>query len=268
MRVTDTNLDDGDLDVFTPEEADTIKRWYAETHGEGNLDLARHVPFLIEHDPGTFKRQRQYMQAVRDDEHGLPLFAIGLIFVYGYVVLRDERGIFYEIIASREWGARKSEVLATIRAAYPQAGPLAINLVAERAEAYLDAWQDDEAAPRAEAWPDGWAPGPPSAPAQRPHWVDFLARHRPEALPPLRERLAHATASELPRQLFPLFELFAAALTGRPDVARDAVAAARRAGVRRDHVVETVCWAFLYADEHRMSALTQAIERELEAWDG
>lgn len=269
MKVTETNLDNTDLDAISAEEAEVLKRWYATTHGEGDLTLASHVPFLIEHDPGAFKRQRRYMQVTRDDENGLPLFAIGLIFLYGYVVLRDERGIFYELIAAREWGARKDEVLATAAAAYLRGGPIAINLLADRAGAYLAAWEDEEAGDEGpDRWPEGWGTGAEaSGEAEEPAYARLLAQHQPEALAALRERLDHTVGrSVLPPQIFPLFELFTAALRGPAASAAEAVTAGHRLGVSKDHVLEVLCWAWVYVDEPLMNAVSEAVAPLLDAW--
>jgi len=291
-------VDARDLDAFGEAEREALLRWYAETHGEDDHELTPYVPFLIEQRPGAFKRFRRNVEAVRGDGEGaLPLLAVALIVLHGYVLMGNERGILYEIIAARDWGARRREVLDTIELAFLEAGPFGANAVAARSEAYLRAWPDDDApdAPTLDPrWPAGWAVAEPAAwdtgldyartelsDAERaslarwyerrgeevPHYVAFLAEHRPEALKTLRSRWEHAhAAARLPAQLFPLLRLFSGSLHGRPQTVRAAALEARRLGVAKRHLLETVLWTFMSADEAGMSLVTRALEPVLRDW--
>src|SRR5581483_6484057 len=95
----ETGLDVSRPDSISAEEARELCRWYAETHGEGNNDLTRFVPFLVEHNPGAFKRYRRNSDVLRTHPDRLPLHAIGLLFLHTYVVLGRPRESFYEEIA-------------------------------------------------------------------------------------------------------------------------------------------------------------------------
>lgn len=289
----DTSLDVESLDVISRDEAELLYKWYAETHGEGNLDLTRFVPFLIEQCPGAFKRYRRYMQTVRSGEDGLPLFAVSMLFLYTYIVLGNERAIFYEVIASHEWGATKRDVLDTIQLAFLEAGPIGANAAAELSEDYLRNWHASGEGPQS-GWPDRWAPAAPgtfasgldfatiefSASEQRqllewygrrgedvPAYVHFLAEHRPDALKTLRSRHEHALGeSQLPEQMVPLFRIHAGSARGRADTVRAAALQARRLGVTKGQLLETVCWSFLYANEETLDAMARELDPILTDW--
>jgi hypothetical protein len=289
----DTSLDVASLDVITRDEAEQLYTWYAETHGEGNLDLTRFVPFLIEQCPGAFKRYRRYMQTVRSGEDGLPLFAVSMLFLYTYIVLGNERAIFYEVIASHEWGATKRDVLDTIQLAFLEAGPIGANAAAELSEEYLRNWDVAGEARRGD-WPDGWAPAAPgafgsgldfattelSASEQGqllawykrrgedvPAYVHFMAKHRPDALKTLRSRYEHALGeSQLPEQMVPLFRIHAGSARCRADTVRAGALQARGLGVTKGQLLETLCWSFLYASEETLDAMARELDPILEDW--
>jgi hypothetical protein len=289
----DTSLDTSSLDVISPEEADLLYDWYAQTHGEGNLDLTRFVPFLIEQCPGAFKRYRRYMETVRSGEDGLPLFAVSLLFLYTYVVLANERAIFYEVIASHEWGATKRDVIGTIQLAFLEGGPVGANAVAELSEDYLRNWDATDEAPQS-GWPEGW--NRPAAGAYRsgldygttelssreqaallkwyerrgedvPAYVHFMAKHRPEALKTLRSRYEHALGeTQLPEQMIPLFRIHAGSARRREDTVRAAAVQARRLGVTKGQLLEALWWSFLYANEETLNAMAEAVDPILDDW--
>jgi alkylhydroperoxidase/carboxymuconolactone decarboxylase family protein YurZ len=289
----DTSLDTSSLDVISPNEADQLYEWYAQTHGEGNLDLTRFVPFMIEQCPGAFKRYRRYMETVRSGKDGLPLFAVSLLFLYTYVVLADERAIFYEVIASHEWGATKRDVIDTIQLAFLEGGPVGANAVAELSEDYLRNWDEAGEAPQG-GWPEGWRRatlgtyrsgldfGTDELSAaeheallewykrrgeDEPDYVRFLSRHRPEALKTLRSRYEHALGeAQLPEQMLPLFRLHAGSVQRRKDTVRAAAVHARRVGVTKGQLLEALCWSFLYANEEALNAMVQALDSILDDW--
>jgi hypothetical protein len=291
----ETGLDRSSRDLISTAEADGLFRWYAETHGEGNLDLARFVPLLVEQRPGAFKRYRTNSEVVRGAGEGLPLFAVALLFLHSYVVIADERGAFYEVIAARAWGALKVEVLDTIEFAFLQAGAVGVNALAALSERYLHDWPDDE--PRQDetaAWPDGWTPaaagaheaglnydtpGLSATEQQRlydwyqrqgrpiPLHVRFLAQHHPHALKTQRDRYEHArTNSELPEQLYPLLQLHTATIRGQAETIHSAALEARELGVTKTQVLEALLFAFLYSNDEIKDLATKQLEPLLRTW--
>jgi hypothetical protein len=296
LSARDVDVDGAELDAFSAAEREALLRWYAETHGEGDLELTRFVPFLIDLRPGALKRFRRNIQAVRSDGDGLPLLAVALLVLHGYVLMGNERGILYEIIAARDWGARRCDVLDVIELAFLEAGPFGVNAVAARSEAYLRAWprDDDDAGAPDDRWPAGWSVAPAGSwdagldhardeltaqeraalarwyerrGEETPHYVSFLAEHAPAALKTLRSRWEHAgAAAQLPQQLLPLLRLFSGSLGGRPQTVRAAALEARRLGVAKAHLLETVLWSFMSADEAGMSLVTRALDPVLREW--
>ena len=61
---------------LSPAEAESMKAWYENVHGSGNLDLVRYVPFTLENNP--LPRIRHPVNGIRqiitgiDDVHGWP----------------------------------------------------------------------------------------------------------------------------------------------------------------------------------------------------
>ena len=80
-----TGLDWTKPDAMTDAEIASLSAWYAESHGEGNLDLTRLVPFLIEHSPGAMKRYRRYVCAVSEQDDALPHAVPLLLFFSHYM---------------------------------------------------------------------------------------------------------------------------------------------------------------------------------------
>jgi alkylhydroperoxidase/carboxymuconolactone decarboxylase family protein YurZ len=207
----------------------------------------------------------------------------------------NERGVVYQVIAGREWGATKREVLDVIELGFLVSGPFGVNAAAERADEYLRAWPDDEPRRVFDPWPEGWAPDGPgvhrtgldlSVPELSdaelaavedsyrrrgldvPAYVPVLARHAPGQLKTLQGRYEGALADcALPRQVPPLIELHWTAIAGRADAAAAVARAARQVGVTKAQALETLGWAFLYASESTMSALAPALEPILEGWE-
>jgi hypothetical protein len=279
----ETGLDKTEPDTITRAEAEGLYRWYAETHGEGNNDLTRFVPLLVEHCPGAFKRYRRNSDVVRSAAERLPLRAVGLCFLHSYIVLGRQRESFYEVIAARAWGATKREVLGTIELAFLEAGPIGLNALAELAERYVRDWPEPSPE-RGEPWPSAWrsvvtdgpsarpedAPVSPAAAAARPaRYAEFLARWRPELVEPLRDRAEHAAGGPgLPVQMIPLLRLHTATIRRQRETIRCAATEALALGVSKTQVLEPVLFAFLYADRETMDIAAGELDPILETWPG
>jgi alkylhydroperoxidase/carboxymuconolactone decarboxylase family protein YurZ len=261
----ETGLDDVRPDVITETEAQGLYRWYAETHGEGNNQLTRFVPLLVEHCPGAFKRYRRNSDVIRSTGQRLPLRAVGLCFLHSYIVLGRRRESFYEVIAARKWGATKREVLGTIQLAFLEAGPAGLNAVAALAEAYVRDWPEAEAEP-GEPWPPDWRVDAMAAPWAAGN-VERLARQQPKLAEALRDRFDHARRdSGLPVQMIPLLRLHTATIRRQSETVRAAALEALRLGVDTTQILEPVLFASLYADEETMDIAALELDAILETW--
>jgi alkylhydroperoxidase/carboxymuconolactone decarboxylase family protein YurZ len=264
----ETGLDWTDPDRIDDAEAERLRAWYEDSHGQGSLELTPFVPFLIEVLPGALKRYRAYAQTIHESG-GLPQLAIALLFLHLYMVDRSPTGVRYQVIAAKRWGATRAEVVATIHLGFLNGGPLAGNAAAEGATDLLREW--DEETPRTvEApWPEEWRAGQASSaaageegPADR-----FLGANAPEVLGARRARAEHLEATwELPGQMRPLMQLHFAAARGRAEDAAVAAAAAREAGAGKKAALETLAFAMLYLDEIALDRLCEAIEPVFGAW--
>jgi hypothetical protein len=62
---------------LTPAEKDAVVRWYAEHHGDGNLDRARFIAFWFDHDSAIAKHYGRW--DVRR-AHLLPILQIAMVY--------------------------------------------------------------------------------------------------------------------------------------------------------------------------------------------
>jgi alkylhydroperoxidase/carboxymuconolactone decarboxylase family protein YurZ len=256
----DTNLDYSLVDEISADEAAALAGWYEREHGDGQGDLTPFVSFLVRHRPGALKLYRAYAQAL-DEDGRLPQVAVALLFLHYYMARGNERGVLYEVVAARQWGATKREVLDTIEMSFLQSGPLGGNAAAA-ADTYLSQWPDAEERRIPDPWPAGWSSSraggatlPPESALGR-----LLREHQPTVAAALAARLAHArSAAELPPVMGMLCELFGAVTADRPDdaaaAARDAVAA----GVSAAGIVEVVGFAGLYATTRQLERVAAAL---------
>lgn len=256
----DTNLDYSLVDEISADEAAALAGWYEREHGDGQGDLTPFVSFLVRHRPGALKLYRAYAQAL-DEDGRLPQVAVALLFLHYYMARGNERGVLYEVVAARQWGATKREVLDTIEMSFLQSGPLGGNAAAA-ADTYLSQWPDAEERRIPDPWPAGWSSSraggatlPPESALGR-----LLREHQPTVAAALAARLAHArSVAELPPVMGMLYELFGAVTADRPDdaaaAARDAVAA----GVSAAGVVEVVGFAGLYATTRQLERVAAAL---------
>ena len=273
-------------DAFTVAEKERVLTWYREVHDHGDLDLAPFARFMLEHDPVGFKRIRRHLLALGDELAGEPLpHAAGvLMFVHTYVVLGMGKGALYEIVAARDVGASRDEVIETIRLATLYGGPRGINALAEVADGYLREWEDDGAPSRIE-WPATWthdverlrsgidlssddlAPGElellcdwyARMLGEVPPYLELFARLAPRALKTQRARFETAVTGALPVQMVPLFAVHVSAVRLWPQPLRRAIRLAKSLGLRRGEVVAALFWAGVYGGEHVLDAAAEAI---------
>jgi hypothetical protein len=279
----DTGLDFG-RDAFDPDEKAAMLAWYDEVHEWDGMRLAPFAAFWIEHDPGGFKRLKRHLLTLGDerDGAGLPVAAGVLMYVHTYTAIGNGKGALYEVVAARELGLTRAEVLDAVRHASLHGGPVGLNPLADIAGSYFDDWQDG---PSTTAWPDGWAPDPRAFRSGIDHGTDdlsagemalvaawhermhgevpahvaALARLHPRAYKTLRIRQETATGGALPAQLFPLLTLHLAAVTARPTSMRRAAQEARALGVRRHQAVSTLFWASVPGGEAALEPAWDAV---------
>jgi hypothetical protein len=289
-----TGLDESFENSFDENEKRQLLSWYEQNYGLGDLDLVKFVPFLIEHSPRALKLFRRHVAAIAEtrDGVGLPPVVVDLLFLHLYTVLGNERGIFYEIIGARGGGASKAQVLETISYAFLESGPSGANAVAELTDAYLRDWNDDDSIPSEVAWPEGWSPNPEAfrsgidldsnefthqeletlglwhsqLEGREPRYVKALTTLHPAAYKTYRARYERSIGGVLPAQVFPLYTLHLAVVRSRQSAIRASLQVARRLGVRRHHVAQTMWWGFLYGEETALEEAMNAVEDLLEDW--
>jgi hypothetical protein len=276
-------------DTFGVEEKERVLAWYREVHDHGDLDLAPFARFMLEHDPTGFKRIRRHLLTLGDELDGpsLPHAAGVLMFVHTYIVLGMGKGALYEIVAARDIGVSRVEVNETIRLATLYGGPRGINALAEVAEDYLRAWEDDT--PSRVAWPGAWThdieplrsgidlatdelePGELEllrawylrTYGEVPSHVELLAELAPRALKTQRARFETAVTGDLPVQMVALFAVHTSAVRIWPQPLRRAIQLARALGLRRGEVAAALFWAAVYGGE----ATLEAAAAPLLEWD-
>lgn len=282
-------------DTFTDEEKARTLEWYGRLHDHGDLDLAPFSRFMLEHDPVGFKRLRRHLITLDDEIDGpaLPVAAGVLMFVHTYIVLGMGKGALYEIIAMRELGATRAEIMETVRLGALHGGPRGVNALAEVADGYLREWHEEPETESRVAWPAGWAPdperfrsgidlgtdelGPGELELLRgwyrrtvgdvPSHVEFLGRVAPRSLKTQRARFETAITGALPAQIIPLLTLHLSAVRLWPTPLRRAVQSARSLGVRRGEVVAALLWAGVYGADVVMETAMDAAGDLFEDWD-
>ena len=263
----DTGLDWESAGSLSVEERREMLDWYRRVHGEDDLRLVPFAAFMIDHLPVDFRRYRKHVAAIAsvpDDEEGLPPAALGLLWVHLYMYLRDERGILYQVIASRRWGATWAEVMGTVAFGFLEAGPLGMNAVAGGAGGYLSQWAEESAQP-SRWWPHSWT-AKAASDEKRSADPRSLTTLHPAVAATYTERWTQATSWPLPAQLSPLLTLHLAAARGRVAAAVDAVSQARQTGAARHQVVQTLWWALLYGGQTASREIDEAVGDVLAAW--
>lgn len=263
-----TNLDLSNLSEITPEEERALLDWYETAHGDGAGNLTPFVPFLIENGPAHLKLYRAYAQALHE-LGGLPQVIVPLLFLHYYMSIGSERGVLYEVVAARQWGATKREVLETIGLTFVESGPFGANAASASSD-YLRSWQSDEPRRVEYEWPSHWSGEglvqsgiPDDSPTGR-----LLAQRAPEVLSALRARVRKARAdTQLNPAVFVLYDLHGAVARGRPNDAARAARAALGAGVRVSEILEVVGFGALYATSHQLDEIAETLESILNAAD-
>jgi hypothetical protein len=271
---------------LAPDELAAMRRWYAEHHGDGNLDQARFLTFWLDHDSAVAKHYRRFVQSAVS---GVPNTVTALVVMHAYAVLGWESGAQYELIAALKYGASRDQALEALALAFIHAGPMGMGRVAQACDAYLSRW--DGKADQPPAWPAGWAPDPArlksgidlSRPglseAERqlvldwytqnqgevPDHIHFLARWNPDGLKAFRNRL-ESCIQTLPVQVVPLMLFLVAALRGEAAAMRRAAFQARHYGVRRAHLLPFLSIALVYAGDIGGERITAAVSPLLDDW--
>jgi alkylhydroperoxidase/carboxymuconolactone decarboxylase family protein YurZ len=263
-----TNLDLSNLSEITPEEERALIDWYETAHGDGAGDLTPFVPFLIQNGPAHLKLYRAYAQSLHE-LGALPQVIVPLLFLHYYMSIGSERGVLYEVVASRQWGANKREVLETIGLTFVESGPFGANAASASSE-YLASWQGDEPRRVECEWPAHWhtesltqSEISDDSPTGR-----LLAQRAPGVLSALRARVRKARANtQLNPVVFVLYDLHGAVARGRANDAARATRAALEAGVRTNEILEVVGFGALYATSNQLDEIAEALEPILNSAD-
>ncbi|MGH3756670.1 hypothetical protein [Actinophytocola sp.] len=281
---TEQNWDSAEI---SDQEWASMSSWYAETHGEGGLDLVPFLPFMREHRPDALKRYRQWNEIVQEGaglRSPLPGTVIALLYLHYYTTRAYRHGILYEVITSRMWQANKAEVRDVLTFAWLHAGPLGITAAAESSGEYLSTWDEQDGAPSTVDWPAGWAFDSDTFAAgldfshrelstdelaalkdwhrrtegEVPPYVSYLGDHYPEALKVFRYRYETAI-KVLPKQMIPLMELHLAFLTQRPAAARRAAHHAATIGVTAQQLAHVGASVQVYLGSTGMDIVAEVL---------
>jgi hypothetical protein len=257
----DTDLDLSNLNEVTPEEARALVDWYETAHGDGAGDLTPFVSFLIQNGPAHLKLYRAYAQSLHELGE-LPQVIVPLLFLHYYMSIGSERGVLYEVVASRQWGATKREVLETIGLTFVESGPFSANAASASSD-YLDSWQGDEPRRVGYEWPTYWkTEGLTQSEISDDSPTGRLLAHRaPNMLSALRARVRKARAgTQLNPVVFVLYDLHSAVARGRAGDAMRAARIAISAGVRTNEILEVVGFGALYATSSQLDEVAGALE--------
>jgi hypothetical protein len=272
-------------EALSPEEAKRYLAWCARVHGEGNLDLVPFAEFFVECDPGGLKYLRRHTAQI-----GLPIEAAVLMWAHTYCVLGSSKGVLYEVIAARELGIDRSQMIDVLRCAGYVAGPYALNAAGELTLPYLRSWPTSEKSSADPVWPSGWAPDPDAFSAGIDHATDNLtdleltrivewhestygempaslrlaAESNRAAYKLARIRFERIACSSLPAQLFPLLLLHSAVVRDRAVEAKRALQLALSVGVEWAVLLKVAHWAAVLGGE---VALERALQVFVEVED-
>jgi hypothetical protein len=282
-----------DLDFATNtwsfEERAATLRWYELSHGTGDTRFAQFAPWMIDNNPGGYKRYRALIPALGEQ------VSHAIFFVHTYAVTANADGCMYELITARQVGFSKRQILDVLNFAFLSGGPRSINAVSSAAGPWLDSWVDDDPTGRV-VFPSAWAVDPEAfrsgldptttsvSEADRaairqwhervngevPRFVDLWLRLRGPSYKANRARLEQATSSPvLPKQLFPLLALHLAAYQGRPEAVMFALEQAQWVGgIAQSELVGVIDTAFVEGNEWKMAVvLTDEVIETIEQWE-
>ena len=256
-----TQLDLSQLDVMTPEESAALLNWYETSHSDGEGQLTPFVPFLIENDSASLKIYRAYVQSL--DELGkIPQAIIAMLFLHYYMIIGNESGTHYEVIASLQWGATKREVLDLIGYTFVKSGPFGAN-TASVSQKYLSSWPANEPRRIQFSWPDHWTPAEKNnvkktadTPTSR-----LLSHRAPQMLAALEARRNLVQKNNnLPPAFLALCELHSSVARGRIDESANAARLALESGATQEELIEVIGFAALYVTTYQLDEIANVIE--------
>ncbi len=263
---------------LTEGEASRYLAWCARVHGEGNLDLVPFAEFFVEYDPQGLKRLRRHTGVLQ-----LPISAAVLMWAHTYAVMGFAKGIIYEVIAARELGVTKAEVVDVLRIAGYYGGPFALNATGELTLPYLRAW--DEASDTPTVWPAEWTLDSDALRTGIAHETDELmdgeldqvrawyervhggmprslelaAATNPGAFKMSRVRFELLAGRHIPVELVALVSLHTAVACRWRSNLRRAVELALFLGIERDIIETTIHWGSVVGGEWALDEAFDAV---------
>src|SRR5438105_2673527 len=148
---TSRGLELSSVDSVSEEERAAFAQFYMKSLGHLHVGLE----FLLEHDPATMKRYRQYSDVAtpKNYETSRRVFAFG--FLPFYAVIGYEVGIRYLIHVRQQMGVSKEQILEGIAISGLVCGPRGFEAIARALDDYE--WLTPETPAE---FPEGWAPDP------------------------------------------------------------------------------------------------------------
>ena len=275
---------DWDNPDLTQEEYAAMAEWYANVHGEGNLDLNKFLPYYMTLRPDALKKYRrwvEYVPAGRDFPDGIHDPA-PLVWLHNYTTDAYSEGHLYEIIMAKEFGASRAEVAQTIILGMLHGGPRGLNGGADLSLEYMERWHKEAGEETGLTWPEGWSADPaafasgmnldPNAPlttadrealeawhlsvqGEVPGYVDVLAEFNPAALKLWRARYENAAVGPLPKQFIALLQVHQALMIREPKAVRRSIHMARTFGVTRNQLGQILASVQIYQGDLGMHGM-------------
>jgi hypothetical protein len=287
---------------FSEAEMARMKGWYADTHGEENLDLVKFLEFWAELRPEALKAYRRCIETVVGPdgfESGLGGCSV-FNMLHTYTILAYPQGVVYEIISARSRGATKAEVTDVLSLAWLHSGTVGMNTAATVASDYMLRWDPEESTPgtapaaKGMAYPAGWASDPDAfrsgidltdvntmtdaelklledwhlrVQGVVPEYVSFLARHYPVALKVFRYRYESViTQMVLPKQMIAIMFLHTAAVRQQPDAVRRAAMMAKQFGVTKGQALHCLATDHRYLGDLFVEPAIKSVADMFEDW--
>jgi hypothetical protein len=269
-------LDVTNPDVTTPEE---IAAYRAEYTGS-NKGLIESFEFWLEFRPDVLKRHKARTRHFSSVEVPTSHLVQILTAIHQYTIMGFREGIAYEIRLAQNLGATRADILDTLSVAFIHSGHRGMYAAA----AYADYLRDYADPPEAERFPAGWAHDPRAfhsgmdhssreatdedmerlrawyldTVGEIPRHVEFLARHRPGLLKAYRDRYEHAIRDSLPKQMLPYLLLNYSVVRGFREGIRENVLLGRAMGMRREQLLDAICFAVLHAGVNALDVADEA----------